>query len=151
MRCIVIMKAYHCPLTDILEILLCSGLLKTYQCTGTYHTYWILLKICFISHTEQVRQYSLEIEMTHDYCILYFMPCILFLWNTEPTKGKLPVSKWSYMPEQVGKLCELLWSYMSSRGVSCLEYSYLRREQKKFLRPLSCLMLHRITVDNPVL
>jgi hypothetical protein len=29
-RCIVIIKAYHHPLTDILEILLCSGLLKTY-------------------------------------------------------------------------------------------------------------------------
>ena len=34
-----IMKAYHHPLTDILKTLLCSGLLKTYQCTGTYHTY----------------------------------------------------------------------------------------------------------------
>jgi len=38
-RCIVIMKAYHCPLADILETLLFSGLLKTYQCTGTNHTF----------------------------------------------------------------------------------------------------------------
>jgi len=52
-RCIVIMKAYHRPLTDILETLVCNGLLTTYQCTGTYHTYWILLEISFISLTEQ--------------------------------------------------------------------------------------------------
>jgi hypothetical protein len=44
-RCIVIMKAYHRPLTDILETWLCSGLLKTSQCTGTYRTYFILLEI----------------------------------------------------------------------------------------------------------
>jgi hypothetical protein len=119
-----------------------SSLLKTYQCTGTYHTYWILLEIYFISHTEQVWQYSLEIKMTHDCCTLYFVPCTLFLRNTQPTKGKLPLSKWSYMPEQVRKLCESLWSYLSSRGGSYLEYSYLKSEQKKFLCPLSYLMLH---------
>ena len=53
LRCIVTMKAYHHSLTDVLEILLCSGRLTTYQCTCTYHTYWILLGIWFISHTEQ--------------------------------------------------------------------------------------------------
>ena len=52
-KCIVIMKAYYRPLTDILETLLCSCLLTTYQCTGTYHTYWILLENYFISHKEQ--------------------------------------------------------------------------------------------------
>lgn len=123
-RCFVIMKAYH-PLTDIPDSLLCSGLLKTYQCT--YHTYWILLEIWFISHIEQVWQYSLEIEMTHDCCILYLMPCTLFLWNTQPPKVNFH-SKQSYTPEQVGKVCESLWSYMSSRGGSCLEYSYLKSE-----------------------
>jgi len=57
------MEAYHHPLTEILEKLLCSGLMKTYQCTGTNHTFWILLEICFISHTEQLLQYNLEIEI----------------------------------------------------------------------------------------
>jgi hypothetical protein len=75
-RCIVIMKAYHRPLTDILEKLLCSGLLKTYHCTGTY---WILLEICITSDTGQVQQYSLEIKMTRDCCTLYFMLYVMFL------------------------------------------------------------------------
>jgi len=38
-KCIVIMEAYNHSLTDILKTLLCSGLLKTYHCTGTYHKY----------------------------------------------------------------------------------------------------------------
>ena len=105
-RCIVIMKAYHRPLTDILETL------TTYQCTGTYHTYWILLEFCFISLTEQVQQYSLEIELSRDCCTLYSVPCILFLWNSQPSKVKLPLSKWSYSQNK-------LESCVSHFGLTC--------------------------------
>ena len=147
-RCIEIKEAYHRPLTDILEILLCSVLLKTYQCTGTNHTYWILLEICFISHTEQVPQHILEIEMTCDCCTLYFTPCIIFCETHSLPKLNF------HSPNEVScqdKLQSSVSFFLLSRVGSCLEYSYLRSEQNKFLFPLSCLMLHWKSLDNPVL
>ena len=138
---IVNMKAYYRPLTDILETLLCSGLLTTYQCTGTYHTNWILLEICFISHTEQQSNTVLRSKLavtavlytsSHASCFseTHSLPKINFHSLNEVTcqdKSESSVSHFGLTCRQEG---------------SRLEYSYLRREKKKFLCPLTCMMLH---------
>jgi hypothetical protein len=135
--------------SHITDSVLGSGLLKTHLYIS--HLLNFTWSLCFYSShrtSMAIQSTGLKWPMT---AVFYFMSCNLFLWNTQPAKGKLPALSMKLRTRMSRKALwvTLVWHVIKRRN--CLEFSYLRSKKKKILCPLPCPVLYWITVNNPVL